>query len=329
MNFRIKFFYLPTKTNCMKKGFSCLVAFLLLAPVIYAKKGKDSLQIALESRIKFMDSVEASLHWQSNTVNIADGIAKLNLSADFKYLNAEQSNYVLHDLWGNPGRNDILGMIFPASAGPFTDSSYAFIITFDSDGYVKDNDADKINYTDMLKDLQSGEAEENKKRASEGYAPIHMVGWAEAPYYDKENKVLHWAKELKFGSDSVNTLNYDVRVLGRKGVLSLNAVATMNELAMVRTAIDKILKIPEFTDGNRYKDFNSSTDKVAVYGIGALVAGGILAKTGVLALVGKFLLVAWKFILLGIAAVWAAIKKFFTGKSKNDSYQDNVSQYKP
>ena len=281
------------------------MVLLSATTLLYAKKGKDSLQIAIDNRIKFIDSVDNALHWESNTVSIANGIAKLNLSQHFRYLNPEQSNYVLHDLWGNPPRTDVLGMIFPADAGPFTDSSFAFIITFDEDGYVKDKDADKINYDDMLKDLKAAEPEENKERRKNGYVPIHMVGWAEQPYYDQKNKVLYWAKELRFGDDSINTLNYDVRVLGRKGVLSLNAVATINELPLVKANIDDVLKMPEFTEGNRYTDFNSNTDKVAEYGIGTLVAGGILAKTGVLAIIGKFLLAAWKFIMIALAAIWA------------------------
>ena len=309
----------------MKKIVLCFVVLLSATTLLYDKKGKDSLQIAIDNRIKFMDSVDNALHWESNTVSIANGIAKLNLSQHFRYLNPEQSNYVLHDLWGNPPRTDVLGMIFPADAGPFTDSSFAFIITFDEDGYVKDKDADKINYDDMLKDLKAAEPEENKERRKNGYVPIHMVGWAEQPYYDQKNKVLYWAKELRFGDDSINTLNYDVRVLGRKGVLSLNAVATINELPLVKANIDDVLKMPEFTEGNRYTDFNSNTDKVAEYGIGTLVAGGILAKTGVLAIIGKFLLAAWKFIMIALAAIWASIKKFFTGKRKKDDYSQPIS----
>ena len=301
------------------------MVLLSATALLYAKKGKDSLQIAIDNRIKFIDSVDNALHWESNTVSIANGIAKLNLSQHFRYLNPEQSNYVLHDLWGNPPRTDVLGMIFPADAGPFTDSSFAFIITFDEDGYVKDKDADKINYDDMLKDLKAAEPEENKERRKNGYVPIHMVGWAEQPYYDQKNKVLYWAKELRFGDDSINTLNYDVRVLGRKGVLSLNAVATINELPLVKANIDDVLKMPEFAEGNRYTDFNSNTDKVAEYGIGTLVAGGILAKTGVLAIIGKFLLAAWKFIMIALAAIWASIKKFFTGKRKKDDYSQPIS----
>ena len=314
----------------MKKIIPFLIAFIFLSTILYAKKGKDSTEILHDRYVKFMDSVDAALHWQSNTtVSIGNGFAKLNIPNGFRYLNPEQSKYVLHDLWNNPPRADVLGMIFPADKGPFDDGMYAFTISFDEDGYVKDDDADKINYDDMLTELQKGESENNTERAKNGYPSIHMIGWAAKPFYDKENRVLHWAKEFRFADDTLNTLNYEVRVLGRKGVLSLNAIATMNELELVKANIDKVLKIPEFTEGNRYKDFNSHTDKIAEYGIEALVGGTILAKTGAFALIGKFLLAAWKFIALGVIAIWGTIKKFFTGRRKKDNYQDNISQYKP
>jgi uncharacterized membrane-anchored protein len=313
----------------MKKSILCLMAFLSITTILQAKKGKDSLDIARRAQLHFVDSVESALHWQMNTVSIASGIVNLNLNNNFKFLNSEQSNYVLHDLWGNPPRPDVLGMIFPASSGPFDDSSYAFVITYDADGYVKDNDADKINYDDMFKDIKAQETQDNKTREKDGYQPIYMMGWAAQPYYDKQNKVLHWARELQFGSDSVHTLNYDVRVLGRKGILSLNAIASMSELALVKANINEVLKIPEFTPGNKYTDFNSSTDKVAEYGIGALVAGGILAKTGFFAVIGKFLLAAWKFIMIGLAALWGAIKKFFGSRKKKDDYQESIAKYEP
>lgn len=83
--------------------------------------------------------------------------------------------------------------------------------------------------------------------------------------------------------------------------------------------------MPEFTTGNKYSDFNSSTDKVAAYGIGAVVAGGILAKTGVFAMIGKFLLAAWKFILIGLVALGAGIKKLFRKKNTDNSTIENTT----
>ena len=304
---------------------------MLTVSLLHAKDPKDSLQNAIDQQLKFVDSLQTALKWQTNQVMLPNGITKLNLPAQFKFLNAEQSQFILHDLWGNPPRPDVLGMIFPADADPYSDSSFAFILSYEAEGYVKDDDADKINYDDMLKEIKESEPASNKQRAEDGYEAIHMIGWAQKPYYDKINKVLHWAKELQFGTDGGTTLNYEVRVLGRKGILSLNAIANMSELSLVKANIDKVLKIPEFTEGNRYSDFDESTDKVAEYGIGALVAGGLLAKTGFFTIIGKFLLAAWKFILIGLIACWGMIRKFFGGKKqeKETDYHERVSMYKP
>lgn len=76
--------------------------------------------------------------------------------------------------------------------------------------------------------------EGNKARVANGYEEISLIGWASKPYYDNEKKILHWAKKLNFGGAEENTLNYNVRVLGRKGVLMLNAIANMNNLSDVK-----------------------------------------------------------------------------------------------
>lgn len=294
-----------------------LTAFIAVVSTgfLFAKGGKDSLSLQIARQQKFIDSVENAMKYQTGAISLPDGIAKLNVPTGFKYLSPEQSNYVLTDLWGNPPQTGILGMIFPETGGPFGEKSYAFVITYDPMGFVKDDDADKINYDELLKQNQKDEVEENKTRIAQGYPAINMVGWASKPFYDKTNKVLHWAKNLHFsGQDDVNTLNYEVRILGRKGVLSMNAVATMNELDIVKKDIDKVLAMPAFTAGNTYKDFDSKTDNVAAWTIGGLVAGKVLLKVGLWAGIVKFFAFAWKFILIGVAAVWGGIKKFLGKK---------------
>jgi uncharacterized membrane-anchored protein len=273
----------------------------------------DSTVAKLIQQVKLMDSINKAMKYQTGVVKMSNGIAQLNVPAGFKYLNAEQSKYVLTDLWGNPARTDVLGMLFPESGGPFADSSYAFIISYEDVGYVKDEDADKIDYDEMLKNMQKEEVEVNVERKKNGYPPIHVVGWAQKPYYDKTNKVLHWAKELKFGDSPDRTLNYEIRILGRKGVLSMNAVATMNELGLVKRDIDKVLHIAAFTEGNKYSNYDSKIDKVAAWTIGGLVAGKILAKVGLFAFFAKF----FKLILVGLAGIGGGIAKFFKRKKAN------------
>jgi uncharacterized membrane-anchored protein len=307
----------------MKQIVLSVLVTVFFSTILFAKGNKDSVAMLIAKQQKFVDSVDNSMKYETGNIVLTGGVAKLNVPAGFKFLNPDQSNYVLSELWGNPPQTGILGMLFPESSGPFGEKSYAFIITYDASGYVKDDDADKIDYDDLLKEIQKDEIEDNKTRVAQGYGAINMVGWASKPFYDKTNKVLHWAKNLHFSGADENTLNYEVRILGRKGVLSMNAVATMNELDSVKKDIDKVLAMPSFTDGNTYKDFDSKTDNVAAWTIGGLVAGKVLLKVGFWAIIGKFLLAGWKFILIGIVAVWAGIKKFF-GKKPQVEEENSV-----
>lgn len=298
------------------KLLSALIGFFLLAgTAAHAKVDEDSLAEA--QRLTFViDSIHSSLKYQTGMVKLPGGIATLNVPPSFKYLGKEQSNMVITELWGNPKRDDILGMLFPSNMNPLDASNYGFIVSYEETGFIKDEDADEINYKEMLTQLQEAEPEENKEREKNGYPSIHMVGWAQQPFYDKQNKVLHWAKELQFGGEDVRTLNYDVRILGRKGVLSLNAVGTVDQLPVIKSQIAPVLSMAKFEPKFQYKDFDPSVDKVAAYGIGALVAGKVLAKVGFFALILKF----WKLILAGFVAVSAGVRKFLGRKKQDEHY---------
>ena len=169
----------------------------------------------------------------------------------------------------------------------------------------------------MKKDTE----EENKERKKEGYAAIGIVDWAAKPFYDKERKILHWAKEVSFEGNKINTLNYNIRVLGKKGVLILNAIATMPNLPLVQKDIPKVLDIVQFSDGYQYKDFNPSIDQVAAWTIGGLVAGKVLAKVGLWVVILKF----WKLIALAFVGFFVSIKGKIKGWfSKKEPVKNEV-----
>ncbi len=102
---------------------------------------------------------------------------------------------------------------------------------------------------------------------------MEVIGWALPPHYDAQAKKLYWAEELSFDGDTAHTLNYKIRVLGRRGVLVLNAVSAMNQLPLVQEATPAALAMVQFNSGNRYADFVKG-DHVAAYGVGALIIGG-------------------------------------------------------
>src|SRR5882724_12581232 len=133
----------------MKKLVLCVVTAVLCSTIVSAKGDTDSAAKALAKEMKFVDSVESAMKYETGAINLPNGIVKLNVPAGFKYLNAEQSDYIITKVWGNPPQDGVLGMIFPAGSGPFDETSYAFILTYDAVGFVKDDDAEKINYDDV------------------------------------------------------------------------------------------------------------------------------------------------------------------------------------
>ncbi len=267
-----------------------------------------------------VNEIEKSLIYQTGSIELPSGNAKVNIPEGFHFLDQEQSIYVLTDLWGNPVDSTTLGMIVPADRGVLADNGWAFIVSYEELGYVKDDDAEDINYDELLVEMQKETAAANPERVKLGYEPIAFLGWASAPFYDKDLKTLHWAQELKFGDTTLHTLNYNLRVLGRKGVYNLNAVASMNELPEVKESINKIIRCVEYTEGNKYSDFDSGTDNVAAWTIGGLVAGKVLAKVGFFAVLLKF----WKIIALAVIGAGAGIWKYIKRKKESAEPEPEV-----
>ena len=163
--------------------------------------------------------------------------------------------------------------------------------------------------------MQSTEKEENDQRRAAGYEPVHLRGWAKTPHYDANTKKLHWAKDLQFGesAEATNVLNYNIRVLGRRGYLELNAVADMQQLSQIEAAIPDVLSAVEFNVGHRYADFDPTTDQIAEYGIAALVLGGVAAKSGLLKGLFALVLAGKKLVILGALGVGGLLTKLFKG----------------
>lgn len=273
---------------------------------------QDSIQITQAEYEAIIDSIENSFNYQHGEIDLLDGVAKLNVPDGYKFLDSEQSAYVLTDLWGNPP-SEVLGLLFPEEISPISENfTYAVEITYSEDGYIDDTDAMSIDYDELLEEMQEDTKSANAERVKEGYEAIDLVGWAAEPFYDATSKKLHWAKELKFGENELNTLNYNIRVLGRKGYLNMNAIGDITVLPRFNQDIDAVLASVEFQKGNRYGDFNPDVDHVAAYGIGGLIAGKVLAKAGFFAAILKF----WKVIAIAIAGGFAALRKQLFGEKK-------------
>lgn len=266
---------------------------------------------------KFLDS----LHYRSGRVALASADATLDVGGGFRYLDQKDARRVLEDLWGNPPDDSVLGLLVPEADPLASDHSWAVVVTYSDDGYVSDADAQKINYADLLKQMQTDTHDANPERKKDGYPTMELLGWAQPPRYDPSGKRLYWAKEIAVEGGGDHTLNYDIRVLGRSGYLSLEAVSGMADLSRVSAGMEQVLPMAQFDDGHRYADYKPGSDKLAAYGLAALVGGGIAAKAGLFAKLGVMLLAFKKLILVAVAAVGAFLKKLFGKKDGGGTVQ--------
>lgn len=300
----------------MKQSLLLFAASLLLSFSAFSQASHEDLSLdsaemeaLYQAEVQhFMDSVENTLYYQTGEIQL-DNIATLRVPEGFKYLGPEQSAYVLTDLWGNPPA-ETFGLLFPDTASVFDAGGYAIEFSYEPMGYVDDEDAGSIDYDDLLREMQTDTRAANGMRRAQGYPAMELIGWAATPYYDAAEKKLHWAKEIHFEGQEENTLNYNIRVLGRRGVLVMNFISGMEMLSQIQQDIPTILPSVNFNGGHRYADFNPSVDEIAAVGIGGLIAGKVLAKTGFFALLAKF----GKFIVFGLIGLFAMARRFVTGR---------------
>lgn len=288
----------------MKHIIFALFAFFTFTQIAAAEDGEFT-----PEQLDYLKQAKAlwdSLDRRQGEIKLPNDIATLDVPENFYYLGPADAEKVLVEVWGNPpgAGESVLGMLFPAEATPFDESTWGVTIEYEEDGHVSDNDADEIDYDELLAQMQDSTRKSNKERLSNGYQAIELVGWAAKPFYDKSSHKLHWAKELKFGDDEINTLNYNIRVLGRQGVLVLNFIAGMDQKELIDSKLDSVLALANFNEGQQYGDFNPDIDKIAAYGIGALVAGKVLAKTGILVAALLFLKKFGVFILVGLGVMF-------------------------
>src|SRR5438552_2450883 len=237
---------------------------------------------------------------------------KLTLQLPEGYVFLDQANAKkLMERMGNKPDDDTVGIITKQEV------SWWILVSYDNEGYVKDDDAAKMENDEILKAIKDGTEEANKYRQERGFSAVHVDGWTESPRYDKAVHHLVWA--IKGTSEKGSSINFNTRVLGRYGYASLNLIDRPETIDVSKPEVQKMLAATTFNKGARYEDVDVKHDKVAEYGLAALVAGGAgaaalkLVKIGLLAKFGgkliALLIAGKKAILLLVVAIGAGLKR--------------------
>lgn len=261
----------------------------------------------------------SSYNWQHGPSKIAVGNAiTLDLPSEYVYL-AGQGAKDLMESFGNFHNERVLGVVTDPA-----DPQWWALYEYTPDGYVADDE--KIDADDLLKAFTEGTEEGNKEREEKGFRPFHVDGWDQKPTYDKVAHRLIWSLRLR--SEGGSSINYETRILGRKGFLSIVLITSEARYAQDKPHVQKLLELTKFDAGSRYEDFDKKTDKVAEYGLTGLILGGAglgaakLVKLGFFAKFGKFFLLLFAKLGKGIVALFAglvaAVGRLFGRKGNDD-----------
>lgn len=269
-----------------------LIAFILVIPLLLVFPSSQG-----------FTSNPPEINWTvgPGKVDLGDQVAEVRIGEEHLFANAEDTRKLVEYMGDIPGQREV-GMVVPK------DSSAGWFIIFDYHpiGYIKDDEKDKIDASALLKSIQKANEEANKLRRQKKLPILNVIGWHEEPHYDPKAHHLVWTI-LGEGEDGRKVVNYNVRLLGRHGFMSVVLVTDPSTLDQFKPEINSIIADFSYKRGKSYLEFVKG-DKIAEYGLTALIVGGAgaaAAKVGFFKILAK----AWKAVAAGVIALFAAIWK--------------------
>ncbi len=271
----------------------------------------------------------AKIPWRAGPTDLSLGEqAMISVPAGFLVTGKEGTKRLL-ELTGNLVTGDEVGAIIPAVDA---DSAMWFaIFEYRNVGHVSDTDKDSIDADALLRTLRNDNQQANEERRRRHLNTMTISGWEHPPYYDSATHNLTWAM-LGVSDSGTVSVNHSVRILGRGGTMNVDLVLGPNLYAQTLPRFDSLIATFRFREGRRYADFVKG-DKVAAFGLTALIAGGVgavAAKTGLLAGLGKFLIVILlalkKAVVVLVLGIVAFFRKLFGGMRKAVNPTEDVPQ---
>jgi uncharacterized membrane-anchored protein len=264
------------------------------------------------------------IDWQDGpTVGRLGDIAQISVPRGYRFTGKTGTQKLL-ELTQNPSNGDELGALIPVLGKD--DDVWFVVFEFDDSGYVRDTEKDSLDAGAILESIKKATEESNKVRAQKGWPAFRVVGWSQKPFYDARTHNLTWAilgASQEPGKSEEQALNYSVRLLGRRGIMKADLVLSPGQVTKVVPQFDTLIDAFSFEPGQTYTDWRSG-DKVAKYGLTALIVGGAAAaavKTGLLLKFWKVILAF--FVALGafLKRIYMYIKRLFAGRAADETPQ--------
>ena len=271
-------------------------AYLCAPLAIFVWLAMPSLALGQDLKSKLPD-----IKWQDGpTVGSLGTLAEVRVPEGYVFAGGDDTRRIMEAMQ-NPPTGTELGFVSPLRPTWFV------VFEFDEIGYVKDDEKNSLDADALLSSIQKGNEAVNQERKKRGWSTLTIVGWEVPPAYNPDTNNLEWA--IKGRSDNGFVVNHNTRVLGRKGVMKTTLVTDPFRLKQVLPEYRTLLASFNYTGGNKYAEFRRG-DKIAQYGLAALIVGGagaVAVKSGLF----KWL---WKVLVVAALAVAGLLKGLFGRK---------------
>jgi uncharacterized membrane-anchored protein len=287
----------------------CLIALVAALPARAQAPAADR-QAAIQAEIQaaYQAGMQAGTRGPAKVTLIDQ--ATLSIPADQLFMPTAEAARFLRALGNTISGDTLQGLVL----GLKQEDEWIVVVRYIKEGYIKDDEAKDWKADELLANLKEGTEESNKDRVARGFPEMEILGWVEKPTYDATTHRLVWSllsKNKGEADAAVKGINYNTYALGRDGYFSLNLLTDSNHVGGDKAVARTLLAGLAYNAGKAYEDFNPSTDKIAAYGIAALVGGIAAKKLGLFALIGVFVLKFAKIIAIGAAALLAGLWKLF------------------
>lgn len=248
------------------------------------------------------------LNWQRGAIKAKVGDkATIDVPEGYAFLDRAETKKMMELTENIPGDEEYV--IAP------TDLSWFAVFEFSDVGYVKDDE--ELDPDALLTSMKEGMAQSNEEKKKRGWSTMTTLGWKFQPRYDKTDQLLEWAFLFKEDGSGNQVANYNTRLLGRTGVMGVILVAGPETLDTSVADLKKVITGYSFIPTERYSEYRSG-DRVAEFGLAALIAGGAAAvatKKGAWTAIAAFLASMWKLLVAGAVGLFAWIGKLVKKKS--------------
>jgi uncharacterized membrane-anchored protein len=307
----------------MRVPVALLLPLLLLVPGATADAQEEPAAPAAANPLGSVDWLRGPA-----TARVRD-LAEILVPEGFVFAGAEDTARLM-EMMENPSSGKEAGFLAPdallAETGADPADAWFIVFEWNDIGYVENAEQEELDADAILESLKEGTKAANEERRKRGWGTVEVVGFEVAPRYDPATKNLEWAVRAR--SAQGDSVNHNVRLLGRKGVMEATLVLEPDLLAATLPKLAECLKGFSFVSGETYGEYRAG-DKIWKYGLTGLIVGGGAAVAAKAGLFAKFFKVIGKVLIVIVAAVGAVFAKIFGRRKRRDTFPANPSDAPP